>query len=225
MFAKTAQVQRPLRWAGTLLFFAGAVILMGIITAEALYPGVYSTYGNEISDLGGTRPPNSVVLQPSAAIFDGTMLLSGALILISTVLIHRALRRRMVTITLGLFGGAVFLIGVFPGNTSPHAMIAPIVFLAAGVVAIAARKILTPPLRQISVMLGSISLLSTVLAFFFIDWAPVAELGDGGIERWIAYPAVLWLTTFGGYLMGYRTTTAAASVGAASDREPASVHS
>jgi len=225
MFAKTVRPQRPLKLAGALLFLAGAVILMGITTAEALYPGVYSTYGNEISDLGGTRPPNSVVLQPSAAIFDGTMLLSGALILVSTLLIHRALRRRMVTITLGLFGGAVFLIGVFPGNTSPHALVAPIVFVAAGAVAITARKILAPPLRQVSVTLGSISLLSTVLAFFFIDWAPVAELGDGGIERWIAYPAVLWLTTFGGYLMGDRTTAATASVDVASEREPASVYS
>ena len=43
---------------------------MGIITAEALYPGTFSTGANEISDLGGTRPPNSVILQPSATIFN-----------------------------------------------------------------------------------------------------------------------------------------------------------
>ena len=40
--------------AGALLFLAGAVVLMGIITAEALYPADYSTAANTVSDLGGT---------------------------------------------------------------------------------------------------------------------------------------------------------------------------
>ena len=30
----------------------------------------------------------------------------------------------------------------------------------------------------------------------------IHSLGEGGIERWIVYPAVLWLTVFGGALMG-----------------------
>jgi hypothetical protein len=36
------------RVAGALLAAAGSVILMGIITAEALYPADYSTNANEI---------------------------------------------------------------------------------------------------------------------------------------------------------------------------------
>ncbi len=28
-------------------------------------------------------------------------------------------------------------------------------------------------------------------------------LGLGGLERWIAYPILLWITGFGGYLMGH----------------------
>ena len=47
---------------------------MGFITAEALYPGVYTTHHNTVSHLGASEPPDSVVLQPSAAIFDITML-------------------------------------------------------------------------------------------------------------------------------------------------------
>ena len=56
--------------AGCLLFLAGCAILMGIITAEALYPDVYTTFENEISDLGATRPPDSIILQASAAVFE-----------------------------------------------------------------------------------------------------------------------------------------------------------
>jgi hypothetical membrane protein len=80
----------PLKLAGVLLFTASAGILMGIITAEALYPAAYSTFENAISDLGGTRPPDSVVLQPSAAIFDVTMLVAGAMIMVAAWLVHRA---------------------------------------------------------------------------------------------------------------------------------------
>jgi hypothetical protein len=80
------------------------------------------------------------------------------------------------------------------------------VFIAAGVAALLARRVLAAPLRQISAVLGTITLLSTFLGVFFLEWGPVAELGKGGIERWIAYPAVLWLTVFGGYLMGSAAT-------------------
>ena len=192
----------PPRLAGALLFIAGAAILMGVITAEALYPAAYTTFGNEISDLGATRPPHSVSYQPSAAIFDVTMLASGVMILVAAWLIHRAFRRRAGTIPLACFGLGVFGVGLFPGNTAAHPYVATFVFIAAGVAALAGSRLLAPPLRQISVALGAITLLSTFLGLFFPEWGPVAELGKGGIERWIAYPAVLWLTVFGGSLMG-----------------------
>jgi hypothetical protein len=59
--------------AGLLLSLAGVVILLGFITAEALYPGVYTTHTNTVSHLAASEPPASVVLQPSAAIFNLTM--------------------------------------------------------------------------------------------------------------------------------------------------------
>ncbi len=27
-------------------------------------------------------------------------------------------------------------------------------------------------------------------------------MGSGGVERWVVYPLLLWLTGFGGYLLG-----------------------
>jgi len=44
-------------------------------------------------------------------------------------------------------------------------------------------------------------LAATVLGELFRDWGPVARLGEGGIERWMVYPVVLWLVAFGGYLL------------------------
>ena len=77
-----------LRISGTLLFLAGSIALMGIITAEALYPAGYTTYGSEISDLGSTRPPESLIYQPSASIFNITMLLAGFMTLTATFYQH-----------------------------------------------------------------------------------------------------------------------------------------
>ena len=77
---------------------------MGFITAEALYPGVYTTHTNTVSHLGASEPPNSVVLHPSAAIFDITMLVAGAMILAGAWFAYRALGRRGVLIPTALLG-------------------------------------------------------------------------------------------------------------------------
>jgi hypothetical protein len=70
--------------SGLLFFLAGAIILMGIITAEIFYPAGYSTANSEISDLGATRPPHSVSYQPSASIFNLTMIVGGLLIIFAS---------------------------------------------------------------------------------------------------------------------------------------------
>ena len=59
---------RPMRLlAGALSSSAGLMLLMGILTAEMKYPAWrhYSTR-QEISDLGGTDPPHSIITSPSA---------------------------------------------------------------------------------------------------------------------------------------------------------------
>jgi hypothetical membrane protein len=56
---------RYLAVAGALLFAAGVIAFIIIITAEALIPRGYSTSQNPSSDLGATRPPDSVTEEPS----------------------------------------------------------------------------------------------------------------------------------------------------------------
>jgi hypothetical membrane protein len=52
-----------LKLSGLLLFLAGSFALIG-----------YTTFHSEISDLGATKPPNSLIYQPSTSIFNVTML-------------------------------------------------------------------------------------------------------------------------------------------------------
>jgi hypothetical membrane protein len=206
----TPRRSRDHKIAGLLLSLAGGAILMGFITAEALYPGVYTTHTNTVSHLGASEPPNSVVLQPSAAIFDITMLVTGAMILAGAWFAYRALRRKAFAIPTALLGIGTFGVGIFPlTHPTPHTLFALTAFLAGGVAVILSSRVTTPSFRYVWMVLGAVALVATVLGVFFLKWGPVAELGEGGIERWIVYPIVLWLVAFGSYLMalGDRTTS------------------
>jgi hypothetical membrane protein len=191
-----------LRLGGGFLFLGGATILMGIITAEALYPGAFSTGANEISDLGGTRPPNSVVLQPSATIFDVSMALVGILTIAGSWFVHRAYGRWSVTTPMAILGVGALGVALFPGYTGdPHAIFSMVTFVSGGIAAISAARVTDAPFRYLSAGLGIVALV-TLVSTFVGDASPLSPLGIGGIERWIAYPVVMWLIAFGGYLCG-----------------------
>jgi hypothetical membrane protein len=192
---------RDLHIAGVGLAIAGATILMAIITAEALYPGTYATGGNEISDLGGTRPPDSVILQPSATIFNAAMLGSGLVVLGAAWFAQRGLGRLVVTIPTFLLGLGAVGVGVFPGDTgTPHALAAMLTFVSGGVAGVSAAFVTRTPFRFLSAALGAISLVALGSYLLVGETGILADLGAGGVERWVAYPIVLWLVAFGGYL-------------------------
>jgi hypothetical membrane protein len=189
--------------SGTLLALAGAAILLAIITAEALYPAAYATGTNEISDLGGTRPPAGLVYQPSATIFDVAMVVVGLAVAAASIGIHRSLGRRVVSIPISVLGLAALGVGLFPGYTgTPHAVFAMITFVSGGVAAITAGLVTKGPFRVLTVALGVLSLGTLAAQLFVPDAAPLIELGIGGVERWVVYPIVIWLIGFGGYLAG-----------------------
>jgi hypothetical membrane protein len=202
----TAAQHRPRnsKVAGLVLSLAGTAILMGFITAEALYPGLYTTHTNTVSHLGASEPPNSVVLRPAAAIFDITMLVAGAMILAGAWFAYRALGRKAMLIPTVLLG-----VGVFPlTHPAPHTLFAFTAFLAGGIAVVLSSRVTTAPFRSLWTTLGAIALGATVLALdAFRSWAPMVGLGEGGLERWIVYPIVLWLVAFGSYLLAIANPT------------------
>ena len=207
--AAQQQRSRNCKVAGVLLSLAGIAILMGFITAEALYPGAYTTHANTVSHLGASEPPNSVVLQPSAAIFDITMLVAGAMIVAGAWFAYRALRRKAVLIPTVLLGTGTLGVGAFPlTHPTPHTLFAFTAFLAGGIAIVLSSRLTTAPFRYLWTTLGAIALGATVLALdAFRGWAPMAALGEGGLERWIVYPIVLWLVGFGSYLLAAANLT------------------
>ena len=187
--------------AGALLSTAGIGLILSIIINEALYPAArhYSTFANTISDLGGTLPPNSYMVQPNRIIFIGTMAVAGTLVLIATYLLWQVEERRRFVVALGLMGVGIVGIAVFPGNVATiHPLFSLLAFVAGSAAAILSRKVVDAPMRYFAVGLGSIAFLATVFGLdSFANWGPQAEIGIGGVERLIAYPVLLWLVLIG----------------------------
>jgi len=190
--------------AGFGLTVSGFIGLMGIITAEVLYPN-YSTR-QDISDLGSTRPPNPVIHEPSATIFNSTMLLTGVVVILSAYLLYRVMDRSGFPIALAVFGFGAFGVGVFPGNMTPwHGLFALLTFFIGGITVLLSARIVSRPFSLLCGFFGGISFLILLSVFLFGLVVggphPLAFLGGGGIERWVVYPLILWLLAFGGYLL------------------------
>ena len=187
--------------AGLLFYLSGASVLMGIITAEAMYSSEYNTFKNEISDLGTTKQLNRVSFEPSSSIFNTIMWLSGLMILMATFYQHKYFKKLLFTIPITFFGLGLFGIGIFSGNIRPyHGISAILAFLAGGVSAITSFKIVKFSYKYVGIFLGIISLIAWFMAVFSPSIL-MSHIGNGETERWVAYPLILWLTGFGGYLM------------------------
>jgi len=203
----------PRKLAGLLLFVAAAQFLMGMLFAEALYPG-YSISGNYISDLGafcnGVFPAAGVcvIYQPTSTIFNSSVFLLGLLLVIAAYVFWRPLRWRTFSLLVLLTGVGAMGVGVFP-EIFPvaHEITSDIAFIFAGISAIWAYRLTKSPMSYLSVILGVVNLVAVVLFTANILFG----LGVGGMERTIVYPVVLWAVGFGGYLMSSGTTTVPSS--------------
>jgi hypothetical membrane protein len=193
-------IRSSLTKSGLLLFFAGFIIFMAIITGEIFFKKGYNTRDNYISELGAPMPPETIKPEPSAEIFNYSMMISGLMIIIATFFIQKIFRKLIVTIPLGLFGLGFCGVGLFPGNIAPwHGICALVLFIAGGIGAITSYKILSAPLKYVFMLLGTIALVFLVGYKYFVPY-----LGVGGTERWVLYPTIFWLTGLGGYLLGIK---------------------
>jgi hypothetical membrane protein len=92
-------------------------------------------------------------------------------------------------------------VGFVPGNhLAVHQLFAMTAFVAGGVGAILTAKRHAGALRLIHIGLGIVALTALLVALFLPNWGPVARLGEGGVERWVVYPVVLWIVTLGASL-------------------------
>jgi hypothetical membrane protein len=175
--------------AGALLFIAASQFILGLVIAEALYPG-YSISANYISDLG---------VGPSAMVFNVSVFLTGLLVIIAAYFLQRGFNYRVLTVLLVLTAIGAMGVGVFTEHSgSIHGVVSLIAFLFGGLSAIASCRLLKLPFSVIAAILGLMCLGALVLFMTKV----YLGLGVGGMERMIVYPLLAWGAGFGGYLIG-----------------------
>jgi hypothetical membrane protein len=191
--------------AGLLLLVAGSAVLLGISTAEALYPADYNVHRNTVSDLAAMRPED-IVRQPSAVIFNTTMIVAGTLILGAAILLYRCRAGLSATLAVAGLGAGMVGVGVFPGNTvmAVHQLVSIATFLCGGLAAIATARLAPRALRPVHIVLGGIALAFLIGYTVLGDLTVFDRLGEGGVERWIVYAVVLWIVVFGAGLAASR---------------------
>jgi hypothetical membrane protein len=195
--------------AGALAFVGATQFIIALSIAQSIYPG-YNVSSQPISDLGatcvsvlnnpGTSPSSSAsvcTIPVTATLFDSSVFLLGLLAFISACLIFRA-GSKALGVTFMLGGIGAMGVGIFPETTgSLHTLVSFVAFFFGGISAVISYRSTRPPLSYFSVVLGVVTLLALVL----YGTSTYLGLGQGGMERLIAYPALLWIVGFGASMM------------------------
>jgi hypothetical membrane protein len=176
-----------------------------VVISEAVYSG-YNVGQQYLSDLGDWS-----IAGNSAAIFNASAILWGIFLIAGAYFIQRVFKNRLFTSLLVITGVGSVSAGVVAINISfpVHGILGLIAFVSAAASAIMSYKFEKSPLSYVSVILGSVALLATVL--FFLGQGSsdfYLGLGLGGMERFIVYPILLWMLGFGAYLIGDSSDTA-----------------
>ena len=179
------------------------------------WPHPYSLTMNTISDLGNTTCATfhqRHVCSPLHAVMNVSLFVLGFTMVVGALLLRHDLdrtRTRSVGLLLLLFAGAgVSTVGFFPENTvaTVHAVGASLPFLLgnAGLVALGVSLDAPRAFRALTVSVGVV----TLVALLLYSRGQYFDLGEGGMERVVAYPQTIWLIFYGGYL--WRRSTRAA---------------
>jgi hypothetical membrane protein len=180
-----------------------SVFLLLTTAAESIYPN-FSLQNNAISDLAAIGASTTVIEETAIFVLSICWML-GAFYL------FRNSGRGLLTLNL-IPGLGFFVAGASPENVNLvlHSL-GTVAFPVGAIAALLSYRIIRSPFRYLSIVLGTLSLVSTFI--IFIGWRVVCGtcgytaglsqlgLGLGGWESMIIYPLVVWLIGFGNYLI------------------------
>jgi hypothetical membrane protein len=184
--------------SGSFFLIGGIQWFLGILAAESWYDG-YSSRIDYVSDLG---------TGPTAIIYNLSVFMLGAFIVIGTFFLYKAQKRRLLPILLTICGIGAMGVGIFHANLQPmHSVFTLLAILFGSFAAIGSYTYQTKPMSILSAVLG---LMSFILAMVFIPYLGLPAgstetflgMAKGSLERWAINPILAWIISFGGYLMG-----------------------
>ena len=198
----------PLLYCSAIQYF-----LVQILVGIRFFPH-YSLTRNTISDLGNSSCGifnNRQICSPLHTLMNISFLTLGITMITGSLLLCQSFRKSrnaMVGFTLFALGGVgTALVGIFPENTvsALHGIGAALPFLIGNVGVVILGFSLEVPkiLRIYTVLTGSIALaaLGVYASGHYIG------LGEGGLERVVAYPQTIWIIILGIYSLAQLTNT------------------
>ena len=191
--------------AGLLIFVGVVQFVLAVVICEAIYSG-YSVGHQYVSDLG-----NWILAGNSAAIFDISVILMNTFTIAGAYFVQRIFKNMIFTALLVMIGLAGIGAGVVAEDISLplHTVFALVIFLSGAASALMSIKFEKSPLSYVSFIFGAVILLAIVLFGLgvYVNSGFYLGLGSGGMERFIIYPSLLWLLSFGVYLIGDSSNT------------------
>lgn len=180
------------RVAGALIFIGVFLFSMALLVGEALRNG-YSMHSDSISSLG---------IGTNGEVFYYSILLMGALVVISGIILLSGQMKKAWHVSLILVGIGAIGVGIFPYlvNYPLHTDFANLAFILGGVTALLFSTQKGTPLRVISPILGLLILAS----IYLYATGRTFGLGSGGMERMIVYPTLFWALALSGHLMSHK---------------------
>jgi hypothetical membrane protein len=193
----TAQIttNRTTHFAGFAFFVLAAQFMTVIMAAASMAPG-YDLTGGAISDLG--------IIPTTAPLFNISLIVTGLLNIAGATSLNLAERRTPTLVLAVLAGFGAIGAGVFNlHNPNLHGTFALFAFVFFNLQIIPMALRLHGPMRIIGLVLALIGISYIVVMIIGDGGNPAifGAIGHGGSERMIAYPPMLWLMAFGGYLM------------------------
>lgn len=183
--------------SGTLLYIGGVQWFLGMLLAEAWYPG-YSSRIDYVSDLG---------TGPTALVYNVSVFLLGLCVVLAAYFMLKSIEKRVQPILLTITGIGAMGVGVFPADMQPvHSLFTLIAILFGALAAISSYQIQSPPISYISVSLGLLSLIAVIIFMPYLG-LPVGStetylgMAKGTMERWAIYPILAWAIGQGSHMV------------------------
>ncbi len=182
--------------SGLLLALGAGQFMVMMMLLEAVAPG-YSMHDNAISDLG--------TIPETRLFFNASLFAIGLMNLVAGYFLFRSLGDKVLLTIFCLGGIGAMGAGLIPLDSplGVHGLFALFAFLFLNLEAILVGLKLHGALKAVSILAGMVGLIFLV-TMILVDSGTIdmsGSIGHGGVERMIAYPALIWMMIFGGYLM------------------------
>jgi hypothetical membrane protein len=182
------------RLPGLMFLVLGVSFITGTMLLASIAPA-YDFNGAAISDLG--------VIAETAFWFNSLLVVLAVLNATGGYLYYRSHRRTWLLALYEIAAIGALGAGLFPLSTGVlHSLFALVAFLFFNLEGLGTAVLLKGPMRVLGLVAGTAGLVYAVLMVIGDSGNPsvFGPIGHGGSERLIAYPVMLWLVAFGGYL-------------------------